>query len=39
MTPTISIAISSPYVTVDEFVRVSGMNLRTIKKYISEEKS
>lgn len=38
MTPTISIAITSPYVTVDEFARVSGMNPRTVKKYISEGK-
>lgn len=38
MTPRISIAISAPYVTVDEFARVSGMNPRTVKKYISEGK-
>ncbi|NUF49594.1 regulator [Gilliamella sp. ESL0250] len=38
MTPRISIAISVPYVTVDEFARVSGMNPRTVKKYISESK-
>ncbi len=38
MTPTISIAIPSPYVTVDEFARVSGMNPRTVEKYISEGK-
>ncbi|KFA59073.1 hypothetical protein GAPWKB11_0962 [Gilliamella apicola] len=38
MTPRISISISAPYVTVDEFARVSGMNPRTVKKYISEGK-
>jgi hypothetical protein len=38
MTPRISIAISAPYVTVDEFARVSGMNPHTVKKYISEGK-
>lgn len=36
MTPSISIAISSPYVTVDEFARLSGMNPRTVKKYVHE---
>lgn len=38
MTPRISITVLSPYVTVDEFARVSGMNPRTVKKYVSEGK-
>lgn len=38
MTTPISIAISAPYVTVDEFARVVGMNPRTIKKYVHEGK-
>ena len=36
MTTPISITISAPYVTVDEFARVSGMNPRTVKKYVHE---
>lgn len=36
MITTISITISAPYVTVDEFARVSGMNPRTVKKYVHE---
>ncbi|KES19020.1 MerR family transcriptional regulator [Gilliamella apicola] len=36
MMTTISITISAPYVTVDEFARVSGMNPRTVKKYVHE---
>lgn len=38
MTPRISIAISAPYVTVDEFARVSGINPCKVKKHISEGK-
>jgi hypothetical protein len=36
MTTPISIAISAPYVTVDEFARLSGMTPRTVRKYVHE---
>lgn len=38
MTPTISIAITSPYVTIKEYARISGMTERTVKKYCDEGK-